>query len=258
VTLDDRRLDELLHGLIQDLEEGYVKRLAFVIPERMAWPLPIYELALMSAKRAYEMNVEVQIHVITPEDAPLGEFGTGVSGPTWELLAEDGIDVITSSYCEIPQAGRIEIGPGNRVLLVDRVVALPELIGPAIEGVPKADDGFIPVDENCAVRGVERVYAAGDAIDFPIKQGGLASQQADAAAHAIASLASAPVEPAPFRPVIRGVLLTGAKPMYLYAHLTGGQGISSEMSEEPNFAPTMKIAARYLEPYLERLDDTRS
>src|SRR5262249_34601292 len=63
-TIDDRRLDDLLHGLIQDLEGGYVKRLAFVVPPRMAWPLPIYELALMSARRAYDSNVEVEIAVL--------------------------------------------------------------------------------------------------------------------------------------------------------------------------------------------------
>src|ERR1022692_3106407 len=32
VTVDDKRLDDQLHGLIQDVEQGYVKRLAFVIP----------------------------------------------------------------------------------------------------------------------------------------------------------------------------------------------------------------------------------
>jgi sulfide:quinone oxidoreductase len=42
ITIDDRRLDELLHGLIQDIEGGYVRRLAFVIPSGKAWPLPIY------------------------------------------------------------------------------------------------------------------------------------------------------------------------------------------------------------------------
>ena len=42
LTIDDRRLDETLHGLIQDIEGGYVHRLAFVAPGRMAWPLPLY------------------------------------------------------------------------------------------------------------------------------------------------------------------------------------------------------------------------
>lgn len=40
VTIDDSRIDEQLHGLIQDVEGGYVKRLAFVAPGPATWPLP--------------------------------------------------------------------------------------------------------------------------------------------------------------------------------------------------------------------------
>ena len=42
ITVDDRKLDETMHGLIQDVEEGYVKSVAFVSPGRMAWPFPLY------------------------------------------------------------------------------------------------------------------------------------------------------------------------------------------------------------------------
>ena len=57
ITIDDRRLDEILHGLIQDIEGGYVHSLAFVAPGRMPWQLPLYEIALMTAGRAYDMQV---------------------------------------------------------------------------------------------------------------------------------------------------------------------------------------------------------
>ncbi len=251
VTVDDSRLDELLHGLIQDVEDGYVKRLAFVMPAPIAWPLPIYELALMTAKRAYDMNVTVEILILTPEDAPLAVFGQGASDAVAALLADNRIEVIPSAYCEIPQAGVIEVTPGGERLEVDRVIAMPELEGPAVDGIPHDQDGFIPVDEHCQVRGAERVWAAGDATDFPIKYGGIAAQQADAAAEAIAALAGAPVEPQPFHPVIHGVLLAGDKPRYLSAHITGGHGFSSELSDEPSWAGATKIAAKYLAPYLE-------
>src|SRR5436190_8529883 len=46
---------EALHGLIQDVEGGYVKSIAFVVPSGVSWSLPLYELALMTAKRPYEM-----------------------------------------------------------------------------------------------------------------------------------------------------------------------------------------------------------
>jgi hypothetical protein len=160
ITLEDTRSKELLRGLIEDVERGYVRRLAFVVPPRMAWPLPIYELALFTAKRASEMRVELAVTLLTPEDAPLGVLGDGVSRGVSELLADRGIEVIASAYCEVPEIGQVEIASGNRRLEVDRVVALPELYGPDVPGLPEAPDGFIPVDFHCQVRGVERAGGA--------------------------------------------------------------------------------------------------
>jgi sulfide:quinone oxidoreductase len=251
VTIDDERLDELLHGLIQDIEQGYVKRLALIVPAAMTWPLPIYELALMAAGRAEDLNVKLATTILTPEDAPLAIFGDGASQAVSEILAAQGVDVITSVSCEVPGMGRIEITPGDRRLEVDRVIAMPALHGPYVQGLPAGPDGFIPVDEHSRVRGVERVYAAGDATDFAIKFGGIAAQQADAAAESIAALAGAQLEPRPFHPVVEGVLLTGAKPLRLRAHITGGHGAQSEAVEAVEAPSPPKIAARYLAPYLQ-------
>lgn len=253
-TIDDRRLDELLHGLIQDVEGGYTKRLAFVIPARMAWPLPVYELALMTSARAFDSSAGVEITIVTPEDSPLAIFGIGASQAVAALLAEREIEVITSAYCEIPESGVVEISPGDRTARFDRIVALPELEGPAIPGLPEAPEGFIPIDANCQVHGIERVYAAGDATDFAVKYGGIAAQQADTAAHEIAALAGLSVAAEPFHPVIHGVLLTGEQPRYLSAHITGGHGASSELSEQPSWDPPVKIAARHLAAYLDQFD----
>jgi sulfide:quinone oxidoreductase len=252
ITLDDRLLDEQLRGLIRDLEEAYVRRLAFVIPSRMAWPLPIYELALMTAGRAYDMNVEIAITIATPEDSPLALFGDRASAAVGELLGRHGIETVTSAHCSIPEPGRLVIYPHDRTLLVDRIVALPELVGPSTPGVRKdAPGGFIPVDPYCRVRGLERVYAAGDATDFAVKHGGVAAQQADTAAAAIAALAGAPVHPHKFMPVIEAVLLGGERPLRLRAHITGGHGSSSEAAELPQGEPVNKISATYLVAYLD-------
>ncbi len=102
--------------------------------------------------------------------------------------------------------------------------------------------------------GIELVYAAGDATDFAIKHGGIAAQQADVAAQAIAALAGVAEEPEPFRPDIHGILLTGGKPRYLSAHITGGHGSSSEITETPTWSPPTKIIAKYLAPYLDERD----
>jgi sulfide:quinone oxidoreductase len=253
-TIDDRHLDEILHGIIQDVEGGYIKSLAFVAPGRMPWQLPMYELALMTAGRAYDMGVELEITIVTPEDGPLAIFGSGASNGVSELLRRAGIRTITSAYAEIPHAGEVVVNPGDRRLHVNRVIALPELYGPGVRGIPLSEHGFLRVTPHCQVLDVERVYAAGDAIEFPVKHGGLGSQQADAAAEAIAALAGAHITPEPFHPVIHGMLLTAEAPLYLTAKITGGHGFSSELSDTPTWSPPSKIASRYLSPYLNALD----
>ena len=255
LTIDDRRMDETLHGLIQDVEGGYLKSLAFVSPGRMAWPLPLYELALMTAARAYDAQIELAVTIVTPEDAPLAIFGSAASGAVSALLEKAGIEVIASAYAEIPAEGELVINPSDRRLQVDRVIALPELYGPSIRGIPLGDHGFIRVNPHGHVPDVGPIYAAGDAIDFPIKHGGLGSQEADTAAQSIALQAGAAVTPEPFHPVVHGILFTGGKPLYLTAQITGGQGFSSEVSDTPTWSPPSKIAARYLAPYLDARDN---
>jgi sulfide:quinone oxidoreductase len=254
ITIDDRCLDETLHGLIQDIEGGYIHSLAFVAPGRMPWQLPLYEIALMTAGRAYDMQVELEVTIVSPEDAPLAIFGSGASDGVSKLLERAKIKTINSAYAEVPNAGEVVINPGDRRLHVDRVVALPELYGPPARGIPLGQDGFIRVNQYGQVPDVGPIYAAGDATAFAIKHGGLGAQQADVAAQSIAALAGAPVTPEPFNPVIHGMLLTGSKPAYLTAHIAGGHGFSSQITDTPTWSPPMKIAAKYLAPYLDAFD----
>jgi sulfide:quinone oxidoreductase len=254
LIIDDRDLDETMHGLIQDVEGGFIHKLAFVAPGRIAWPLPLYELALMTAGRAYDMGIDLETTIVTPEDSPLAIFGASASSSIATLLADASIKTITSAYAEVPTSREVVINPGDRQLKVDRVIALPELFGPEVRGIPLGDHGFIQVDPYCRVPGVEHIYAAGDATDFPIKHGGVGSQQADTAAQSIAALAGASVTPQRFNPMIHGMLLTNGKPQYLTAHITGGHGFSSEITDTPTWSPPSKIAAKYLAPYLQERD----
>jgi sulfide:quinone oxidoreductase len=255
LTIDDRQLDEQLHGLIQDVEGGYVRSIAFVAPSPMPWPMPLYELALMTAERAHEMGTELSVTIVTGEDAPLAVFGPAVSEAVSRLLESRGIDAILSHRGDVAEPGIVEIQPGHRTLRVDRVVALPQLSGPSTPGVPDSIYArFIPIDSHCQVPTLQRVWAAGDATEFPIKHGGIAAQQADIAAEGIAALAGASVDLKPFRPEIHAVLLGGDKPLYLSAVVTGGHGADSRVSEAPTWSPTAKIATKYLTPYLESRD----
>src|SRR3954452_23234197 len=187
---------DAVRGLVRDVEGGYTRRVAFVVPPCVTWSLPLYELALLTAARAYESGIRIELHVITPEGAPLGVFGTQASESLADLLDEAGVQLHAGVSARSAGAGVLELEPSGKRIEVDRIVALPRLHGRPVDGLPADANGFIPVDEHAQVRGVDGVWAAGDATDFPLKQGGIATQQADAAAAAIAARAGAPVEPA--------------------------------------------------------------
>jgi sulfide:quinone oxidoreductase len=276
LTIDDRSLDQTLHGLIKDVESGDIASLAFVIPagtrplsrkaisrllakrtrprSRMAWPLPVYELALMAARRAHDMNIELDVSIITPEDAPLACLGPAASRGVVELLGRAGVDTITSAHAEVPRPGEVVINPGDRRVQAERVIALPELYGPSVHGIPGGEDGFIGINSYGLVDGAGPIFAAGDATEFTVKHGGIAAQQAYTAASTIAALAGARVTPEPFHPVIAGMLLTDRRPLYLTASMNGGHGFSSEITDIPTWSPGTKIAAQYLAPYLDIQD----
>jgi sulfide:quinone oxidoreductase len=249
--VDDAHMDQLLHGLVQDIEGGYVHRVAIVVPAPIPWPFPAYELALMASERAWDMQTELDVILLTPERAPLEVFGEAVSSATAQLLADRRIEVVTSAYCEIPRSQLVVVHPGGQSVEADRIVAFPQLVGPAVDGLPSDGGGFIPVDEYGRVRGVERVWAAGDGTDYPIKQGGVAAQLADTAAGSIAALAGVDREVAPFAPVVEGVLMTGGTARYLRASPAGpGSAAESVFAELGHGAAPPKIAARYLGPHL--------
>jgi sulfide:quinone oxidoreductase len=249
ITIDDRNLGGTLRGLMQDVEEGYTREIAFVAPEQAFWPLPLYELALLTAQRAYDMNVAVDISIVSPEDAPLTLFGSGICDDLSGLLRDAGITFHGSSSAEF-EHGELTLRPSQITLRPGRVVALPLLDGPGITGVTCDARGFIAVTEHGAVRGLDGVYAAGDATSYPIKHGGIAAQQADVVAAAIAARAGVEIDPQPLRPVLRGALMTGGATRYLEAELGDDGTFDSTVGDACPWDPPTKIAARHLGPYL--------
>ncbi len=221
-------------------------RIAFVVPPTITWSLPLYEIALMTERRARERGDKVEITLITPEAAPLATFGAAASSAVGELLSARRIEVITGERAH-EEGDSLILTPGDLTVEADVVIALPEMKGPGIEGLPADEDGFLPVDDHSRVHGVEDVYAAGDGTNFPLKQGGLATQQADAAAADIAHRLGASAEPEPFRPVLRGQLLTGDASLNLRTEVAGGGG-EGTASLDRLWWPPHKISGRYLSP----------
>ncbi len=220
--------------LVADLAHGGPHSVAFVVPKDCTWPLPLYELALMTADKARLPNSdEFRVHLVTPEQRALELFGARASAAVTELLRAAHICLHCGIDADVHPGGRVDIG-SEGPLAVDRVVALAHLAGPSLAGLPADAHGFIPVDEYGRVTGVDAVYAAGDVTDHPIKHGGLASQQADAVAAHVAAGAGAPVDAVPYSPALRGRLHTGRR-----------------ATRPALWYPPAKAAGRYLAPYLE-------
>jgi sulfide:quinone oxidoreductase len=234
-------------AVLQEARAGEVKRIVFALPAGASWPLPLYELALLTAVHLADASVrDIELALVTPEDRPLKLFGAAASKAVAELLEMHSIALHVETTATEVVDGSLRVLPDKRIE-ADRVVALPRLEGPRLEGVPHDTNGFVPTDEGGRVRGLTGVYAAGDLTTFPIKQGGIATQQADAAAESIAARAGAPIEPRPFTPVLRGLLLTGLTPRYLR---TEAGSVRSVVDTEPLWWPPAKIVGRHLAPFL--------
>jgi len=241
---------ESFRAVLYQLERGELFKLAFIPPAATTWTLPTYELALLTASWVAERHLtDIELTVITPEHEPLTGFGAATSRAMRDVLGDRGIRLRAGdSGVSVTPAG-LELASGS-VLAVEQVIALPQLEGPSLEGLPADDSGFIPIDEYARVIGLGNVYAAGDATTFEVKHGGIATQQADAAVESIAASLGAGVVPAPFQRVLRGMLLTGVAPTYLRAALTEDVAERGEVAADPLWWPPTKIAGRYLGPYL--------
>lgn len=237
--------------LLAEIEHGDVKTVVFAQASRLGWSLPLYELCLMTADHVEQRNRrgEVELTLVTPEEHPLELFGDRASAAVRSRVERSGIRLHAGVEPVEYEDGVLTLRPRESVA-ADRVVTLAVPEGHEIVGLPADEDGFIGVDNHQRVAGVENVYAAGDVTSFPVKQGGIAAQQADAAAQVIASAAGALVTPVPFRPVLRGLLLTGSAPAYLRAPVAGGRGGEGDVATEPLWWPPAKIAAKHLGPLL--------
>lgn len=239
-----------MQRLLVDVEAGAARRIVFAVPGGVSWPLPAYELALLTSAFIEHRRVDgAAVELVTYETTPLASFGPEAGAAMRALFAERGIVIHTETYPEALESGALRVVPDG-VVQADRVVALPKLVGPSVSGIPHDAAGFVPTDEHGRVLGVDDVYVAGDASAFPVKQGGIAAQQADAVAETIAAASGAPVEPKPFRAVLRGLLLTGHVPHFLRTDLSTLREGAFQMDTDPLWWPPTKIVGRYLGPFL--------
>ncbi len=236
-----------LAALLERAVDGELRSFVFALPAGVSWPLPLYELALLTGSYLTDRGtMGIELTLVTPEEAPLGLFGTRASEAIGELLEARGIGLQLRATPVSFEEGLLRLAPEGQIKTA-AVVALPRLEGPRLAGIPCDPNGFVPTDEHGRVGSEVDVYAAGDLTQFPLKQGGIATQQADAAAASIAAQMGADVEPAPFKPVLRGLLLTGMVPRYLRAEVGTADSVADT---EALWWPPAKIVGRYLAPFL--------
>ena len=235
--------------LVKQVESEAVERVAFAVPAGVSWPLPLYELTLLTARCARSAASSTEITFVTPERGPLTLFGTSASNLARGLLENEGVRLALERHPMRFTDGNLELA-GGETMAVDAVVSLPRLRGPSLTGLSQDRDGFLEVDDRGRVTGAPGVFAAGDVTAFPVKQGGIATQQADVVAETIASEAGAAVQPTPLDPVVRALLLTGDRPAYVRAALGGHHGDPGVVDWEPLWWPPAKVAGLHLAPFL--------
>lgn len=246
----DLAIDELLERAARDRSES----IALVVPIGCSWPLPLYELAMGTRTRAVELGLsKLTVRIYSPEPEPLSVFGPQASAAVAATLAGRRIEFHGNANVVEDDDGRLHVIAGGGDVDAGAVLALPTLTGPAVPGLPSDPDGFTPIDPACRVAGLRNVYAVGDGANFPVKQGGLAAQQADVAAEQIAADVGAPVEPGTFHPVLRGQLLAGEESLSMRHDLTGGHG-EGNASLDSLWWPPGKVSGRYLTPWLTGTD----
>jgi sulfide:quinone oxidoreductase len=244
------RVDLPADDLIHRAHASFGRTLTLVVPPATTWSLPLYEMALLLRRRSEELGLaDLRLRFVTPEPAPLAVFGTRASAAIARLFEGRRISIETGCSVVQDDADELRLSPQGTPLDSPVVLSLPIIDGPRIPGLPCDPHGFLPIDEHARVEGCRDVYAAGDGANFPVKQGGLATQQADAAAEHIAAGLGVDLEPQPFRPVLRGQLLTGMESLNLKHGLTGGQG-EGTTSLDYLWWPPGKVAGRFLSAWL--------
>lgn len=256
-----------MREILRELIAGEARSVAFALGSAGVWPLPLYELTILTASYLREHRCDARVTLVTPEETPLDLFGPEAARVIEPMLSRLGVVLRCNARPSAVHRGELQLLGGGGVT-ADRVVTLPTFFGPHLNGLPSDDDGFIPVDGHGRVPGVPDVYAAGDITAFPFKQGGLATQQADVVAAHIAHAAGAPVPVHRFAPVLRGLLITPGAPVYLRSEpqrLNRHSSVAiderrvlslrdlpapSAASDQALWWPPAKIAGRYLAPYL--------
>ena len=186
-----------------DLEMGRADSVVRVLPGGPAWPLPLYEFALLTAERA-KHGLDPQITFITPEGRPLKAFGQAAGDAIVRLLEEARIRAHTGVVARVPAPG---LGHSAQTQLeADRSSPCRGITGRALKGMPAGTWGwFVPDRREHRVARHRRLRASSLATP-PTSPRQAGRHRRPAGRHRAAGIAPAGVgeRPPPFEPAIRG------------------------------------------------------
>ena len=213
----------------------------FTVPPGNKCAGPLYEIVLMTDTYLRRQNVRDRFELVwaTYERTFIQAFGPKLHDVVVREFAKRDIDGNTEWVLDRVDESTAHYANGE-IRAFDLLVAFPPYVAAVrYDGLPQDDRGFLKTELGTRrVVGHERIYAPGDAGDFPVKQAFLAFLQADASAEAIAAeIGTAPAVARPFDPISMCVMeefdtatfaqvpleLTGdpAHPVAVRAHANG-------------------------------------
>ena len=140
--------------MLAELRAGAISKVAFAAPAGVTWTLPLYELALLTAREIDEHALAAGVTIVTPEHEPLEVFGHKVSAAVSRLLLDRGVHLERSAHAHAVTRSGIELVYGG-IVPADRVIAMPRLTGRRLSGLPTDWSGFVATDERGRVEGLE-------------------------------------------------------------------------------------------------------
>jgi NADH dehydrogenase FAD-containing subunit len=184
-------LGDRLRTLAGDRDAGR-RTILFLVPPNNKCAGPLYELVFMVETWLRREGVRERFDLVwtTYEASYIAAFGPKLDVVVSEEFAERGIEGHRAWRVESVDAEGVAYSNGEH-RRYDLLVAFPPYVaavdyGPS--GLPTDARGFLVCEPGSRrVVGEERVYAPGDAGDFPVKQAFLAFLQADAVAEDIAA-----------------------------------------------------------------------
>jgi hypothetical protein len=116
----------LVDRLVADLVLERIHTVAYVVPSEASWTLPLYRVAITTARRGWCIGLEAPRYwFITPEPAPLASLGTAASAAASARLDPEGITFVGSTYADV-LPGVVLLDPQGERIEVDRVVTLAD------------------------------------------------------------------------------------------------------------------------------------